>query len=377
MNQICLQRRRQMLFTIPPQRYTPDSPYVQFPNSTQKQLDMRRKAEILSYPATKTNTKTNNFTKKQKWTQLVSGNQQKNSYTTLIQRNRAPYSYIDICGNTQYNTFDQLFDIVKPAYDCSRNNDLLPTPTSSSGIPGPIEYLIRDVNVPLYNYATNRNINSILQSENSVFWNIYTVNDVSYSTAISKLYGTLVIRQPVDQYGYTFSIQTPISLFVGGTSTLPSKSTLTNMSLTLRSVSLQVYYNNQPVPFPTPPVFKWNGATLDTAQGGTATFSNNSAYLNYDISGNNSYFYQDYVGILSISNVYLFTEPGYIYDFYLTFWIDAPFLSNASYAIKYGTTTTFGLLCNTSTGLQKSIGVLNKSTNNKIAYANQSFFGRA
>jgi hypothetical protein len=340
---------------------------------------MRRKAEILSYNATKTNTKTNNLTKKQKWVQLVNGTQQANSYTTIIHRNTTPYTYTDACGNLIYNKFDQLFDIIKPTYDCSLSDDLIPTPTSSSGIPGPIEYLIRDVNVPLYNYATNINNYSILQSDNTDPWNIYTSDNLSFSTAISNLYGTLVIRQPIDQYAYSFTIQTPISLFVSGTSSNPSNKLVTDLSLNIKSASLQVYNNKTRVSLQTQPVFQLNTVTLPSNSVGTATFSNNSAFLKYDISPsptNTYYFYQAYVGMLSISNVYLYTEPGYIYDFYLTFSINAPFINELNYTALYGETTKYGVLCNASTSLHSIGGIENVSTNNgKNVYTKSSISG--
>jgi hypothetical protein len=381
MNTICQQRHRQMLFTIPPARYTPPSPYVQFPQFTQKQFDMRRKAEILSYNATKTNTKTNNFTKKQKWVQLVSGTQQVTSYTTIIHRNSAPYTYTDACGNLIYNKFDQLFDIVKSTYDCSLSNDLIPTPTSASGIPGPIEYLIRDLKVPIYNYATNINNYSILQSENNDPWNIYTLDDLSFSTANSNLYGRLVIRQPIDQYAYTFMIQTPISLFVSGSSTSSGRTAITNLSLNIQSVSLQVYYNKTAIALQMQPVFTLNGIPLSLSANTagnkyTANCTNNSAFLNYSITGTTpNYMYQDYVGMLSISNLYLYTEPGYIYDFYLTFSMQAPFLTTAAYIAQFETTTTYGVVCNTSSTLAQTVGVSNSSTNSKIPYTKNSMSG--
>ena len=374
MNTICQQRHRQMLFTIPPARYTPLSPYVQFPQFTQKQFDMRRKAEILSYNATKTNTKTNNLTKKQKWVQLVSGTQQSTSYTTIIHRNTTPYTYSDACGNLIYNKFDQLFDIIKPTYDCSLSNDLIPTPTSSSGIPGPIEYLIRDLNVPLYNYATNIENYSILQPDNKDLWNIYTSDNLSFSPAISNLYGTVVIRQPIDQYAYTFTIQTPISMFVSGRSTSSGGTAIDNLSLNIQSVSLQVYYNKTAIALQMQPVFALNGIPLSLSANTagnkyTANCTNNTAFLNYSITGTTpNYMYQDYVGMLSISNLYLYTEPGYIYDFYLTFSMQAPFLT-ASY------TTTYGVVCNTSSTLAQTVGVSNSSTNSKIPYTKNSISG--
>ena len=63
LEKICDQRKQQMVFNIPPIRFTPISPYEKYPQFTKTQFDMRRKAEVLSYTASKSNTKTNNFTK--------------------------------------------------------------------------------------------------------------------------------------------------------------------------------------------------------------------------------------------------------------------------------------------------------------------------
>ena len=371
MNDICQQRKRQMLFTIPPTRYTPNSPYVQFPQFTQKQLDMRRKAEILSYNATKTNTKTNNLTKKQKWVQLVNGAHQTSSYTTLIQRNSTPYTYIDTSGVFHTNTFQQLFNIVKPTYDCSFNNDLIPTPTSSSGIPGPIQYLVRDTSVPLYNYATNTDNYSILQSENNLLWNLYTSADISFSVATPALYGTLVIRPSIDQYAYAFTIQTPLSLFLNGTTTLSANQTITGQSLRLQSVSLQVYYNKTSVALQSLPVFRFNANSLSTTTNSgsqyTAAFSNNSAFMNYDISGGAPYSIRNFIGMLTVSNIYLYTEHGFIYDFFLTFSMSSP-----SYL---GSTIQYGVIANVSTNASKFIGVANVSTNSLGGFTKNSFSG--
>ena len=65
---ICEQINRRALLNVPPPRYTPVCPYPQY---TQFQLDMRRKAEILKYRANASNLKTNNFTKAEKYSMLV------------------------------------------------------------------------------------------------------------------------------------------------------------------------------------------------------------------------------------------------------------------------------------------------------------------
>jgi len=386
MNSICEQRRKQMLYTVSPMRYTPLSPYVQFPQYTQKQFDMRRKAEILQYSAAKSNTKTNNFTKSQKWSQLIRGISQSRSYTTVYQRNQTtdicdniidvPYTYDDTSGNTYRRTFDELYTKINATADCSMN-DLIPTPTSSSGIPGPIEYLVRDVKVPLYNYASNTDNYSILQSENTDMWSVYTTNDLSFLSNSQMKLMTLVIREKVDQYSYTCSLNVPISIYVEGNTTTSTPLSFSDLSLNINSVSLRVVYNNSDVTLQKSPVFQINNIVLPSVNN-TATAAPTSAYLNYDVSMNSyaySYSIQKYVGVLSISNIYLFTEPGYIYDFYLTFNMRESYMNKLSYVSSFNTTKS-GIICNSSYANQLiSRNVKNISSNNNIPELTNFTFG--
>jgi hypothetical protein len=91
-------------YNQPPVRYNPVSPYPQY---TKFQLDMRRKAEILSYNAAKTNTKTNNPTKKEIWSALAKGQVSLYSQSQIAQ-----------LGTSQQNC------------------NVLPTPSSSCDVPG-------------------------------------------------------------------------------------------------------------------------------------------------------------------------------------------------------------------------------------------------
>ena len=119
-------KRQNQLTNVPlPRVELQPSPYGQY---TKYQLDMRRKAEILKYKSNKQNSKTNNLTKAQIFVNVVKG------YNNM--------------GQSTVNK------ISKGEITCP-NDDLIPTPTSSSDIPGPIIYLINDETVPLYNYVTN------------------------------------------------------------------------------------------------------------------------------------------------------------------------------------------------------------------------------
>lgn len=103
---------------------------------TKFQLDMRRKAEILKYSSNKQSGQTNSMTKKQQTALLLSGRSNGRSGLSYYQRTN-----------------------INQPVNCT-NDDLIPTPTSSSDIPGPRIDLIYDESVPLYNYRINRNMNN-------------------------------------------------------------------------------------------------------------------------------------------------------------------------------------------------------------------------
>ena len=270
---MCEQRKRQLLFNIPPPRFTPINPY-ESGIYTKSQLDMRRKAEILQYNANSSNTKTNNLTKKEKWSQIVKGNYK---------------------GKTLY---------------CTVNESAISTPTSSSGVPGPIVNLNYDDSIPLYNYSMNVDAYSGDQPDINIGWTVYPLDDKLCANETGTNIGSLYIRNNLDQYSYTYNISTPIAIYIKGTNINDIRANQT-VQVKLDSIVASVTYNNIPVTLPNGgPICKIND-TLITNQfvmdlslsSATADEYTYSAYL--------------YIGILNISNITLNTETGYIYDFLL------------------------------------------------------------
>jgi hypothetical protein len=114
-----------LLFNL--NRYDVASPYDA--GYTQYQLDMRRKAEVLKYRAVGGDGggfKTNNFTKKQIWSKLA------NQVYTI--KHTANYSNI-VCPSA----------------------NIISTPSTASGVPGPNIPLFLDPSIPLYNFQ-NQNL---------------------------------------------------------------------------------------------------------------------------------------------------------------------------------------------------------------------------
>jgi hypothetical protein len=315
---ICEQRKRQMLYNVPQIRLMLTSPY---PTHTQNQLDMRRKAEILKYSNTASSTKTNNSTKAQKWAQLASGMSQKSSYTTLT--GYEP----DVSGVYQQY-------IKKIGNPSCMNDGLIPTPTSSCDVPGPISYLIHDESIPLYNYMSDKNRTyAFTQVESTNPWQMYISNDNKSASGVETKLFSLYLTSKISQYSYTYNFQIPIAIYITGTniaaSSIGKPVSLRDNSLNISSVSISVKYNNaQVVLQKTPSAYLSNGVrNYDLT-------ANPAPIFNYDIaftptSTNDNIMFLAYSGVLNVSNLFLYAQPGYIYDIMATFYVTTQFGNTA------------------------------------------------
>ena len=293
-------RRQAALNNVPPPRFDSLtlSPYPEF---TQYQLNMRRKIEILKYNGNASNTKTNNFTKAEKWKQLVSRNLQARTYSNEYINNANAQNAIDISCN------------------------LIPTPSSASDIPGPLFYLQLDTNVPLYNYNNMTNNVGIIDRQTQQLWELNTYeNALTYASSIitipplinerysSNIYGSTMItsiylQNNVDS-SYTFSLNTPIGLYAIFTKNASASNLNMDISMNIQDVIFEVKYAQSNVALQKTPVI-------------TSSNSFNSMNININslLAPKVNVIASQYVGNLNISNLFLYTQPGYLYDLSITF----------------------------------------------------------
>lgn len=135
-SQICATRRQAQLTNVPPLRYDnlAVSPYLaENGGYTKTQLDMRRKAEILTYNSNR-NLQTNGLTKSQKYSIIM-----KSSTTTTP-------VYKSQCFSNETGQF-------------------IMTPSSSCDVPGNVIQLFNDQTIPLYNFTLGNNTKSITANE--------------------------------------------------------------------------------------------------------------------------------------------------------------------------------------------------------------------
>lgn len=157
-------------------RFTPICPYVKDSSGnllyTPKDLDMRRKAEILKY------------------VKPQNGNVSKNKYAQLATATKKNRNKV-ICPT-----------------------DYTPKPTSSSDVPGKIINLYENPNVPLYNYfplTEQFKFQNIKYDNFKRLFDIFSNNNVNSANGLYETLTTIIILNP-NSNRFSFDFTIPISL---------------------------------------------------------------------------------------------------------------------------------------------------------------------
>lgn len=300
----CLQKRKQMLFTIPPIRLESVSPYD---NYTKAQLDMRRKAEILQYKGNSQASKGNNLTKKQRMAQILSGNYQNSTY---------PGKIVQVVTEVRNEIFDlsenvYSYDTITSNVDQACNdNEIIYTSTSSSDVPGPPMLLYNDPSIPLYNYKKNTEALAIVNDEDTDEWR-YNINDnIFILHNISNEVFSLGIQYGIQNPQYEYNFKIPYGIFVRGFSS-GNVNTVYDLSLSLSTTTpfdISVLYNDGSVIDPN------TGLTLIPSVSYTDSSFNVRLYDTSFNTSNVAFQAVVHGGTVEVSNINLFTERGFVYD---------------------------------------------------------------
>jgi len=269
----CQLRNLRQLYNVPLPRFTPANPYAS--NKYSKfQLDMRRKAEVLKYSANRSSTQTNNPTKSQNFASLVRGRSTPSQPQTVLKPSNI------ILNKTT-------LPISCPA------DDMIPTPSSSCGVPGPVTYLYNDETVPLYNYSDfNTRAYSDQVEPNYDPWQFVSLPDAVVPSTVYYL----ILNNVIDTSQYNYRLTVPIGISVYGQ--VPSGFAGGDRTIKLRNVTLAVYYGRSLVN-------TWS-ADLSGIQ------------LKLQIPANaTSFSANQFVGNLIFANIMLYTAPTYVYTFNL------------------------------------------------------------
>lgn len=312
---ICNLRKRQQLFAMPSFRANPISPYPQY---TQQELDMRRKAEILQYAGNRMNTKTNSLTQTGRYAQIISGKYQSRPYTTTYTET-ASYVYDKVLK------MDRVVITRTPVYSnpdptCPLDN-MIPVPTSSSDVPGPIINLYNDTSIPLYNYAGSANqiyaITDVIETDTFKTKNadentyaFYTITSDGLNTRQTEpteiTISTLYITNIIDAPQYVYELYVPIGIHFEG----KYKTPIPNRDASFSSIGLSIPSGG----FNPQVIFGTNAVSTNRV----ISFHNNAksiSNISFNVTNKSADFSGTiYIGMLKITNIDLYTAPGYIYD---------------------------------------------------------------
>ncbi len=266
-------RRRAVLYNVPPTRFTPVSPYTPG-GPTKYELDMRRKVEILQYKSRDTGS----ITKKQQFGQVVRGaTQRRNSSQTLD-----PTSL----------------------FDCLTK----PTLSTNAGVPGPAIVLYLDPTVPLYNYITTHTYAVQNVESDEKFGTTYDNNVIGNPPQILRF----IVRPIVTKINHIFTLVTPIALLITGNTVGGSVNSTGTFSVNLNAADINVIvkFGDEVLTIMSTPQVSFDSGFLNTITG-TTTAPTPTTTVNF--SGT------IFLGNLTLSNIMLPTTPGYVYDIFVQY----------------------------------------------------------
>jgi hypothetical protein len=246
--------------------------------------------------------------------------------------------------------------------DCSTR--IIYTPSTASGVPGPVINLYKDDSVPLYNYSKNTNALALTEDVDPDKWRIVMNENIEVGDDLSGTLFLLGIMGGIDEPIYTFNFEIPIGMYIRGTAkTLINQ--YTDLSLSLNKVGnilpidIQVNYNEEVVnrigtntKLDPDIQFVFKSGDFDTI-GFSFDLSGNDLF---DVSTNTfgSYEIRYYLGQIKVSNMPLYTEKGYIFDIIATnnllFTID----TQGAYSEQFEN-TEYGLIYNMTIDASNSV----------------------
>ena len=317
------------------------SPY---PTYTKQQLDMRRKTEILQYKNNQTNSKTNNLTKKQMYSQL----------TNPASSNLSQYRIAN-CPNQIV-----VADKTKPSW------------STGCDVPYPPILLTYDPSIPLYNYAaTFQRVYSYLPPNNQPFYLYYTLldklqnisiplkdanNEITNTTTIQFVLGHVVFTRYVENNPlYSIPrITIPIGFSIQGTrNTIPWNKSISKLQFTLDN-QLQIQW-------------KFSGDMNPIY--GTMTLNNMLSSIVFDLSSNlmmnQTIQMQCYIGVVTIPSFFVTSGPQTVFNIYG--------LLNYTYDKTRINTYFSNFQVNLLSNIEESIGNNTLYPNNNIPYQSSSF----
>jgi hypothetical protein len=189
-------------------------------------------------------------------------------------------------------------------------------------------------------------------------WNVIAQNDLFCPANKQTKLFSIYILDNIDKSNYTFTYTTPFALYTTGTNLKSIQNQgLSNIHFTISAITASIQY-------------------------GTSVI-NNSVVTPHDVdvsynirSVNNAFTFYSYGGFLSVSNINLVTNPGFIYDVYITLSMTDITNGNSLYQDYYQTLQN-GIFCNLSQPYIKPLfnTITSSTISSSSAYNNYNLIG--
>lgn len=241
---------------------------------------------------------------------------------------------------TDYIT-EQTVDVFTISYSFNYNNTIynvgecasdlyLPTPTTSSNVPGPIINLQYEKNVPLYNYSSVNN-NALIEDTNEEKpWIFSSSNNIVALSNSPETLFTLSIGV-TDNFFNLFNFSTPIKFFMNGYNT---NLTPITEEIKIRSIYVTAVFADTSIPNLT---YQINSSDFTSI---------NSSFTIAETSSSEYFEIVQYLGMLNITNLRLSTQFGFVYQLKINFNINTDFQGRNNY-----NNVNIGVYMNTTDGL--------------------------
>ena len=326
-------RRYAFTYNVPPPRIDSlaNSPYQQTNTSTgtlytQFDLNMRRKSEILKYSSNLQSTQTNNFTKSQKWAQIVNGNYQKYSPTLYSQ-------------GTNPTTGAQISILT-----CNEPGGIIKTPSYACDVPGPLTYIYEDQNVNLYMYRKNVDAYALIPNPNLsqfLIQNLYVSfvipNSLINYTPPAKFSKVIVMNGVLNSLTI-FTVSVPVAIRIQGRVTSSDSYTAT---YSFQTPALNVYYSDTNQPNTSMPYNANSNPNSSYSVSGNYITGGPSNTITFTVPDpTQPYIFDMYIGTVQFSSLLpLQTQPQFVYTFAMSYikilkgvvWSDSQ--TNTSYQV--------------------------------------------
>ena len=229
---------------------------------------------------------------------------------------------------------------------CS-NDYLIPVKTSRSGVPGPIIELVEDKNVPLYNYVKDQFASAFEFTDPKYEWLLRLLYYIDCPASLSNItnIAMLLIKKPITNNFTTFTYVTPVIYYLRGTD-IPIDTSGVVVNIELNNMASNIYYGSNLILNNTS-VVSFDNQTLQVSLQPDASITEST----YD------YHAHVYAGYMTVSNIYLSTYPGFVYNIGLTY--------NASETIDYS---------NVSLASDETTTIINNSSFSLIANVDNYYY---